>query len=179
VGRRVDRLHCPLVRDGRVRLADREDLQRGPRPRAGARRRRKQRAERRAPCAYSGPPRPLVPRRRKPRRPSPVYRHDLQAGGMTMLAVIRPDSWNYPLFLHVLGAMILVGALVTAVTAQVLSWKRGGGADAAAYARLAFRTLLFVGIPASAALRLGARRIYSKDHWGDVAKEPDWLGIGY
>ena len=30
-----------------------------------------------------------------------------------MLAAIRPDSWNYPLFIHVLGAMVLVGALVT------------------------------------------------------------------
>ena len=28
---------------------------------------------------------------------------------MTVLASIRPDSWNFPLFLHVLGAMILVG----------------------------------------------------------------------
>ena len=33
---------------------------------------------------------------------------------MTLLAAIRPDSWNYALFLHVLGAMVLVGALVTA-----------------------------------------------------------------
>ena len=30
---------------------------------------------------------------------------------MTVLAVIRPDSWNFPLFLHVLGAMILVGGV--------------------------------------------------------------------
>ncbi len=28
-----------------------------------------------------------------------------------VLASIRPDSWNFPLFLHVLGAMILVGGL--------------------------------------------------------------------
>ena len=26
-----------------------------------------------------------------------------------MLAAIRPDSWNLPLFLHVLGAMVLAG----------------------------------------------------------------------
>ena len=71
-----------------------------------------------------------------------------------MLAAIRPDSWNYALFVHVLGAMILVGALVTAGTAQVLSWRPGG--DAAAYARLAFRTLLFVGVPAWFVMRIGA-----------------------
>ena len=29
-----------------------------------------------------------------------------------MLASIRPDSWNLPLFVHVLGAMILVGGLL-------------------------------------------------------------------
>jgi len=96
-----------------------------------------------------------------------------------LLAAIRPDSWNYALFLHVLGAMILVGALITAVTAQVLSWKRGGGVDAAVYARLAFKTLLFVGIPAYVAMRIGAEWIYSKEHWADVPNEPDWIGIGY
>ena len=30
-----------------------------------------------------------------------------------MLAVIRPDSWNLPLFLHVLGATVLFGATAT------------------------------------------------------------------
>ena len=63
-----------------------------------------------------------------------------------MLAVIRPDSWNYPLFVHVLGAMVLVGALITAGTAQALSWRPEG--NAAAYSRLSFRTLLIVAIPA-------------------------------
>ena len=94
-----------------------------------------------------------------------------------MLAAIRPDSWNYALFVHVLGAMILVGALVTAGTAQVLSWRPGG--DAAAYARLAFRTLLFVGVPAWFVMRIGAEWIYSKEKWADVPNEPDWLGVGY
>ena len=32
-----------------------------------------------------------------------------------MLALIRPDSWNFPLFLHVLGAIVLVGAVVAGV----------------------------------------------------------------
>ena len=29
---------------------------------------------------------------------------------MSLLAAIRPDDWNIPLFVHVLGAMVLVGA---------------------------------------------------------------------
>ncbi len=35
---------------------------------------------------------------------------------MSILAAVRPDSWNFPLFLHVLGAMILVGGLLTGVS---------------------------------------------------------------
>ena len=46
------------------------------------------------------------------------HRHDLEAGRMTtVLAAIRPDSWNFPLFVHVLGAMILVGGLLTGASA--------------------------------------------------------------
>ena len=30
---------------------------------------------------------------------------------MNLLATIRPTAWDLPLFLHVLGAMALVGAL--------------------------------------------------------------------
>jgi len=94
-----------------------------------------------------------------------------------MLAAIRPDSWNYALFLHVLGATVVVGALVTAGTAQVLSWRETR--DAATFSRFAFRTLLFVGIPAYLAMRIGAEWIYSKEKWADVPNEPDWIGIGY
>ncbi len=31
-----------------------------------------------------------------------------------LVAVIRPDEWNLPLFVHVLGAMLLVGTLLLA-----------------------------------------------------------------
>jgi hypothetical protein len=86
---------------------------------------------------------------------------------------------NYALFLHVLGAMILVGALITAVTAQVLSWKRGGGTEAAAYARVAFKTLLFVGIPAWVAMRIGAVWVGSEAGWDKVDPSPKWLEIGF
>ena len=96
-----------------------------------------------------------------------------------MLAAIRPDSWNYALFLHVFGAMALVGALVTAVTAQLLGWKQAAAGDSLAYARVAFKTLLIVGIPAWFAMRIGAEWIYSKEGWADVPSEPSWLGVGY
>jgi hypothetical protein len=96
-----------------------------------------------------------------------------------MLAAIRPDSWNYALFLHVLGAMVLVGALVTAVTAQLLGWRKAAPGDSLTYARVSFKTLLLLGIPAWFAMRIGAEWIYSKEGWADVPSEPSWLGVGY
>ena len=42
---------------------------------------------------------------------------------MDVLASIRPDSWNFPLFLHVLGAMVLVGGLLAG--AVCLAFARG------------------------------------------------------
>jgi hypothetical protein len=96
-----------------------------------------------------------------------------------MLATVRDNSVNYALFLHVLGASVLVGALVTAGAMQVVGWTRDARVGAAMFARLAFRTLLFVGVPAWFAMRIGAEWVYSKEGWADVPTEPDWLGVGY
>jgi hypothetical protein len=89
--------------------------------------------------------------------------------------VIRPDDWNFPLFVHVLGAMVLVGALLTCVVAIVLS--RGD----ARLLRIGWISLLAIGLPGWIAMRAGAEWIYSKEGWGDLpsSAEPDWLGIGY
>jgi uncharacterized membrane protein len=95
-----------------------------------------------------------------------------------MLAAIRPDDWNFPLLLHVLGASVLLGALITAVTAQLLAWKRQTPADVLPLARFSFRTLLFVAIPAWFLMRVAGEWVASKG-WNDVAPEPAWLGIGY
>ena len=60
------------------------------------------------------------------------HRHDLEARRMIdVLASIRPDSWNFPLFLHVLGAMVLVGAVTAAVVAQLWTVTLGGRRPAA------------------------------------------------
>jgi hypothetical protein len=89
-----------------------------------------------------------------------------------MLASIRPDSWNFPLLLHVTGAMVLVGALATVVTTLILS-RRG---DTTALTQLGFRTLLYVGLPAFVLMRAAAEWIASKE---DVPDDIAWLGIGY
>src|SRR5687767_952218 len=50
------------------------------------------------------------------RRAGPARPDGLEAGRMTLLGAIRPDDWDLPLFLHILGAMVLVGSLVLVVT---------------------------------------------------------------
>ena len=49
--------------------------------------------------------------------------HDLEAGCLRCFAAIRPDSVNLPLFLHVLGAMLLVGTLLGVTLVTVLGWR--------------------------------------------------------
>jgi hypothetical protein len=96
-----------------------------------------------------------------------------------LLASIRPDSWNFPLLLHVLGATLLVGAVTAAVGTLLLT--PGGGGDPAGLRRFAFRVLLFVGLPAYVVMRIGAEWIRDKEY-GDLPKgvdEPGWVGIGY
>jgi len=90
--------------------------------------------------------------------------------------LIRPDSWNLPLFVHVAGAMAVTAALVTAVGSLILAW-RATGEERAAITRFGFRTLLYAGIPAYFVMRIGAEWIYSKEYSGD--NDPSWVGIGY
>ena len=92
-----------------------------------------------------------------------------------LLAAIRPDDQNLPLFVHVLGAMILVGGLLTA--AGMLAWSRGDVASL----RLGYRTLLAVAFPGWIVMRIGAQWIYSEEGWDDLpdSAQPTWIGIGY
>jgi hypothetical protein len=91
---------------------------------------------------------------------------------MSVLAAIRPDSWNFPLFVHVLGAMILVGGLVTG--AGALAYARGD----VRLLRLGYWSLLAVSLPGWVLMRIGAEWIYSKEDWDEVPDEPDWLATG-
>jgi hypothetical protein len=91
-----------------------------------------------------------------------------------MIAVIRPDAWDFPLFLHVAGAMLLVGAMVVVVATMAGALRGGDGAEA--LAGLAFRTLLVGVLPAYILMRAGAEWIASKQN---VPDDVDWIGIGY
>jgi hypothetical protein len=91
-----------------------------------------------------------------------------------MLAAVRPDSWNLPLLLHVLGAMVLFGALLV-VALNVRADRRDGGGAAAATARFEFRTLLMAVLPSWLAMRVGAQWIADEEN----VEDPAWVGIGY
>jgi hypothetical protein len=93
---------------------------------------------------------------------------------MSLLALIRPDDWNWALLIHVAGAMVLVGGLLTAGSASMLAARDSTGA----LARLSFRTLLIVVLPAFIVMRVGAQWIYDKEGYsGD--DDPTWIGIGF
>ena len=72
-----------------------------------------------------------------------------------MLAAIRPDDVNFPLFLHVFGAMLLVGTLFAVALATVLAWRRPD--DSVGLTRFSLRTLLMGVLPAYLLMRIGAR----------------------
>jgi hypothetical protein len=94
---------------------------------------------------------------------------------MSYYAPVRPDSWNLPLFLHVLGATTLVGLLAVAVAVLIAAARAGD--DRTAAVRLAFRTLLIGAIPAYLVMRIGAEWIADKEHLAD--SDASWIGIGY
>jgi hypothetical protein len=93
-----------------------------------------------------------------------------------MYAAIRPDHWDFPLFLHVAGAMLLVGALVVVVATMAAALRNGDGDGVEVLTRLAFRTLLIGVIPAYVLMRVGAEWILSEE---GVPDDLSWIGIGY
>jgi hypothetical protein len=92
---------------------------------------------------------------------------------VTVIAVIRPNGWDFPLLLHVLGAMLLVGTLILAASALYLAWRDG----TASLLRLGYRSLLLGVLPAWIMMRIGAEWIASKE---DLTDSNDaWVGIGF
>ena len=92
---------------------------------------------------------------------------------ISLLAVHRPTDWNFPLFIHVLGAMILVGGLLAG--ASLMTYARGD----IRFLRLGYWTLLLVAFPAYIVMRIGAQWTYSREGWEKLDDDPTWLGIGF
>ena len=94
---------------------------------------------------------------------------------MTTLGAIRPDAWNLPLLLHVLGAMLVVGTLSLAAFLLLAGGRNG---EAVLQRRLGFRTLWIGVLPSYLLMRIAAQWVYSREGYGN-GEDPAWIGIGY
>jgi hypothetical protein len=94
---------------------------------------------------------------------------------VSVLAAIRPDSVNLALLVHVAGAMVLVGGLVTAAAAALVGWRDSG----VALQRFSYLTLAAVALPGWIVMRIGAEWTYSKEHLDALPSDPTWIGIGF
>jgi hypothetical protein len=80
--------------------------------------------------------------------------------------IIRPDSWNLPLLLHVVGAMALVASVSVAAIALVQGW-RTSDPPAASLKRFGARTLLYAAIPSYFVMRIAAQWVESREGLGN------------
>jgi hypothetical protein len=92
---------------------------------------------------------------------------------MSTLALIRPDDWAIPLFVHILGAMVLVGALTLAAVSLIVAWRSGSGP----LTRLGFMSIFYGAIPGWIIMRGGAQWIAHKE--GLENSDLSWIGIGF
>jgi hypothetical protein len=93
-------------------------------------------------------------------------------------AAIRADDVNLPLFLHVLGAMLLVGALL-AVSTSLLASRGREPATERALTRFGLWTLFVGVVPAYVLMRVGAQWTEAAEDLPDAVEDSTWLGIGY
>jgi hypothetical protein len=92
---------------------------------------------------------------------------------MSVIGLIRADNTILPLFLHILGAMVLVGALTLSSVSLIGAWRNGS----AALTRLAYLSLFYAALPGYIVFRVGAEWIADKEHLTD--SNDTWIGIGY
>jgi len=93
-----------------------------------------------------------------------------------MIAAIRPGIQDFALLLHLVGATVVFGALLTSATSLVLA--RGD----TRLLRLGYFSLLLVGLPGLILLRLAGQWLYQLQKWNDLPSQfarPTWLDIGF
>ncbi len=93
-----------------------------------------------------------------------------------MLAAIRPFDVELPLFLHVLGAILLVGTLLFVTIGLALGWRRREAADVTALTRFGFWGVVAAVFPSYVLMRIGAQWTESAGRYGD---DSAWIAIGY
>lgn len=93
-----------------------------------------------------------------------------------MLAAIRPDEQSFALLLHLVGAVVVFGALLASATSILLA--RGD----TRLLRLGYFSLLLVGLPGLILMRAAGQWLYNLQKWDELPDQfdqPAWLGIGF
>ena len=93
-----------------------------------------------------------------------------------MLAAIRPDSWNWLLFLHLLFAFTLVGGVIAVVISSLAAGNGSNTEHVPLLRAIAFRTNLLVVLPAFVLVHVFGQLLADKEYEDD---EPDWLSLGF
>jgi hypothetical protein len=96
---------------------------------------------------------------------------------VSVIAAIRGSSVNFPLFLHVFGAMLLIGALLTVAIAIIVSWRRGWTSPG--LTRLGLWAIPVGVVPAYILMRIGAQWTESREKLPEEVEDQLWIGIGY
>jgi hypothetical protein len=94
-----------------------------------------------------------------------------------MTLMIRPDSWNLPVLVHVAGAMALVASITVVAVVLVQGWRTSDAGTAAALQRFGARTLLFAALPSYFVMRGAAEWALSRENLSD--SNASWIGIGF
>jgi hypothetical protein len=91
----------------------------------------------------------------------------------TLASLTRPDNWDLPLFVHILGALVLVGGLALSAVSLIGAWRSGS----AALTKLGFMSLFYAALPGYIVMRAGAQWIAHKE--GLENSDISWIGIGF
>ena len=94
-----------------------------------------------------------------------------------IVAAGRTAHVGVPLYVHIVGAMLLIGTLLFVASAIVIGW-RGNDSDDTALTRHGLRMLLMGVLPSYILMRIGAQWTESAENFPDDY-DPAWLGIGY
>ena len=93
---------------------------------------------------------------------------------MTALAVLRPEDWEWPLFLHLVGATLLVGGLVAALAAIAAAWRQTAADRVAVLDTAALRTLLLAVWPGLIVTLVAGIWAESREDAGGT-----WVDVGH
>jgi hypothetical protein len=94
---------------------------------------------------------------------------------MSVLGLVRPDSWDLPVFVHIFGALLLVGALTLSAVSLIAAWRSGS----APLTKLGFMSLFYGAIPGYILMRGGAQWIAHKEGLDNDDVDLSWINIGF